>query len=280
MRYYCTVVLVLLLLHFVFGSSYYRLKGNPINNIEINHDRSNVKTLQVGIIEVFEDDILDHIHWILNGILYHIERPIRISYISNLKSWSHKNSIIITYSPLNWYFNWLEENSIDLNLSVIHLGDEGCDQDYSFYSKANFVWRNYYCIEALRNHTNSYYLPLGWITPPDTFATRNPILPVSRYYDFSFVGLMSSDRLVIKNLLDTFDILGNYPNNFVLQPKSQNQEKYFYLGRPFYNGYLGHSKIGLVPGNHSTPLGNETARFYEVVASGAVPLACKCHYFV
>eukprot|EP00012_Vannella_robusta_P002095 CAMPEP_0206190390 /NCGR_PEP_ID=MMETSP0166-20121206/4719_1 /ASSEMBLY_ACC=CAM_ASM_000260 /TAXON_ID=95228 /ORGANISM="Vannella robusta, Strain DIVA3 518/3/11/1/6" /LENGTH=176 /DNA_ID=CAMNT_0053606455 /DNA_START=623 /DNA_END=1153 /DNA_ORIENTATION=- len=99
-----------------------------------------------------------------------------------------------------------------------------------------------------------------------------------RTYDFGFVGLMSPDRKIIENMLSTFGIIENYANMFTLQPISLKQAKYFWMDRPMYNGYLTHSQIGIVPGNSTTVPGNETARLYEALSAGAIPLAFNGTY--
>ena len=266
-------------LSMVFGNAvYYRCEDEPITPLP-QRDRSAINTLQVGYVGIFEDSIGDHIHWLLNDILFQIERPVRVQSegVLDLRKWRHSNSILITHSPLNWYFEWLKENNLlHLNISIIHLGDEGCNQNVDYYQYAPFVWRNYYCEDIFKQFANVNFLPLGYQTQPDELSRT--ALPIrTRSYDFNFVGLNSPDREIIENLLENYGILENYPCNFVIQPISYSQKRFFYMRRELYNGYLLHSILGLIPGNSTKAPGNETGRFYETMESGGIPVACKCH---
>ncbi len=106
--------------------------------------------------------------WITRGLLGTIQRPIK-HIPTDYNKWTHNNSILVTYSPLNGYFQMLHSKGIsDLRLGVIHLGDVNCTQDISWYSKAHFVLRDHNCDSGLWSdqHRNVFFIPMGWKNNP------------------------------------------------------------------------------------------------------------------
>ena len=285
MSAWMVMVFICVTLHSTWGlpkidqvhGTYYRCQGEPIYHQDLV---PSAEILHVGMVGSTEKDLEAHWHWIQQGLLFHLERPVAVQSVpvSDLRGWTKPNSIVITTAPLNWYFDWLASHRMQhWNISVIHVGDEDCSQDCSFYQHSPMVWRNYYCPKVFAAHPNAYYLPLGWITPPDPLTMQQPLVMKKRAYDLSFIGLTSPDRVLIQNLLGTFGILDHYPVQFQLHPKTQDQKRFFWTDSNQYNGILAYTRLALVPGNSTRAPGNETARFYESISAGAIPLACMFH---
>src|SRR3990167_2590228 len=170
----------------------------------------NLETLHIGVVYPFESHTVDYSDWILNGIFYQIQRPIQIHFDpAEVKNWRIPNSILITFSSLNWYFT--QEGVDKLNISVIHLGNLKCEeQNINFYSKAKYVFRNHYCINAFKKE-NVYFLPLGWLQAPDPFALESKISLNAKTYDASFIGnQFTQDRKLLGNFIE----LANEDNKY------------------------------------------------------------------
>lgn len=137
-------------------------------------------------------------------------------------------------------------------VGLIHLSDEWYGQDYSYYSRFDFVLRNHFSKSLQKPGILQFPLGLPRVTP-----TPQPIVPqTSRRYTWSFCGNRVASRF------EMLSVFSRVAPAYVL-PQGQR------IPRPEFQEILLQSKF--VP----CPMGNvmlETWRAYEALEAGCIPL--------
>lgn len=137
-------------------------------------------------------------------------------------------------------------------VGLVHLSDEWYGQDYSYYSRFDFVLRNHFSKSLQKPGILQFPLGLTRVTP-----VSHPIVPqTSRRHTWSFCGNRVASRF------EMLSVFSNVAPAYVL-PQGQR------IPRPEFQEVLLQSKF--VP----CPMGNvmlETWRAYEALEAGCIPL--------
>jgi hypothetical protein len=293
-RYYCIIIVITCLVFLVpldVIAQQQPVQQQPVQQQPVQQQR---QVLQVGVVYPWAKQFHAQRHWLLSTVMAGIDRPINISEnIHPMRDWHPSmqhvnNSILVTFSSLAPYFDMLQqaEALTHVRLGIIHLGDADCTADTSFYDKAVFVYRNYYCEQVFAAHANIVrFLPLGYRNHPmllshvsHAASTRKAVvyrhstaglLPAPmRPMQYTFAGSTSPFRLALTTLLGNAESFN--ASNFDIALQSH---KHMRQTASYYYAQLRNSVVALCPANNERGL-SETSRIYEALVSAAVPLVC------
>lgn len=184
-------VITLFLLCFIFSIKYtwyfYKPIEEDFKEIEVlerqimptpkysdfNEDKKKVLNLAFHVDIFTGSSVIMEYDWISNAVFGNIDRPIRILTGQDAKKTIQNDTlhIFLKNPPRDNFFKDLRSMGV-VNQGAYHMGDEKMINDVTFYTEADYVFRNYYNEKILKKYENAQYVPNGYKTGFGSFNSR------------------------------------------------------------------------------------------------------------
>ena len=226
--------------------------------------------------------------WTVDQWFTKVKRPIILLFDKDGTIFKENSIVVVTHLMKNTkqYFEQLENRGIT-KYGVIHLGDIYMNQDYDWYKKAQFIYRNHWAGDEFWKEKGMLdiviekvkFLPCGSlaIRSFDIVRHGSHLLPIDmRTYDFAFIGTVLPYRdkflkdLLVQQLVknnsyiinDMTTSLGRFISFFGEFRSDKNLDEFN------YRRIVADSKFVLCPRG----TGSDSFRIYEALEMGAIPI--------